>query len=167
MLYPSAWRTNPVLLNSTCPTCLFLIPFALRFKIQTNCNYWSKIYSKAKLLGFESTRMACFSLSDEFICYIILLLFHPLSRLSTLVAMRDIIKHFIVSPRISIGKEWRLLSKLLCGNVLSVKNTRMNTCILQGFSNLCRFHFRSSRISLWISLRACLPLKGSLFWWLW
>jgi len=160
-------KDQPNLASLSMPHLLFFIPFAHRFKIQTNCNYWSKIYSNAKLLGPRITRMTCFFLSDEFICYTILLLFHPLSRLSTIVAMRDIIKHFIVSPRISFGKEWRLLSKLLCGGVLSAKNTRLNTCILQGFSNLCQFHFRYGRISLWISLRDYLRLKGSLFCWLW
>ena len=39
--------------------------------------------------------MACFSLSNEFICCTIPLLFHPLSRLFTIVVMKAIIKHFI------------------------------------------------------------------------
>jgi hypothetical protein len=85
-------KDQPNLASLSMPHLLFFIPFAHRFKIQTNCNYWSKIYSKAKLLGLGSTRMTFFFLSDEFNCYMILLLFHLLSWLSIIVAMRDIIK---------------------------------------------------------------------------
>ena len=51
MLYPAAWRINPALRPSLYPTCHFLIPFTLRFKIQTNCNYWRKIYSTSEAIG--------------------------------------------------------------------------------------------------------------------
>ena len=142
MLYLVTWRTSQALLPFPCHSYLFSILFEWRFRTLTSCICCCVTFNKAKQLAHGNTRMIWFSLNVVFICCTLLLWFNPLFHLSMKVAMRAIRRHSIMLPKISTSNGWRIQFKLLCVNVLSTKNTKLNICILRAFSSPCLFQLQ-------------------------